>query len=151
MFKARRGFEIVAAFKDKAINLPRKGTPKSAGYDIEAANDLLIQPKAFGLVETGLKAYMGRKEVLQIYPRSSLAKTKDLVLINSVGIIDADYYNNPDNEGHIRILLYNIGNKPAKVQKGERLVQGIFVRHLDASKGKTHSDKRQGGLGSTGI
>lgn len=151
MFKTRRGFEIVSAYVGDSINLPKKGTPRSAGYDIEAATDLTIQPKTFGMVETGLKAFMGRREVLEIFPRSSLAKTKSLVLINGVGIIDADYYNNSDNEGHIRISLYNIGDHPVKILKGERLVQGIFVRHLVASRGKTHSKKRNGGHGSTGI
>jgi len=151
VFKQCRGFEIVSSFQDKLINLPKRGTPHSAGYDIEAASTVSIAPHALGIIDTGLKAYMLHKEVLEIYPRSSLAKNKSVVMINSVGIIDSDFYNNLDNEGHIRIMLFNFGEAVVTINKGERIVQGIFLKYLVASKDKSHHKTRNGGIGSTGI
>ncbi len=150
MFKQRRGFEIVSSYQDKLINLPKRGTPHSAGYDIEAASTVSIAPQSIGTIDTGLKAYMLHREVLEIYPRSSLAKNKFVVMINSVGIIDSDFYNNHDNEGHIRIMLFNFGKEVVTIKKGERIVQGIFLKYLVGAKAKTHHIKRNGGIGSTG-
>jgi len=89
-------------------------------------------------------------EVLKIYPRSSLAKKYGLTLSNNVGIIDKDYYNNPDNEGHIMISLRNFGRKDIMLRKGERVAQGIFERYLVSPFEDDVNTERNGGFGSTG-
>ena len=105
-----RGFEVVKEYKDKDINLPERKTKFSAGYDIEAAEDIVIPKFVPGakptLIPTGLKAYMEDDEVLYLYNRSSNPKKKGLVLANSVGVVDKDYYDNPENEGHIMFAFY---------------------------------------------
>jgi dUTP pyrophosphatase len=73
-----------------------------------------------------------------------------LILINSVGIIDKDYYNNESNEGHIQVLLYNYGKETVTIQKHERVAQGIFMTFLKADNEPNQHAKRLGGFGSTG-
>jgi len=145
-----RGFEVIKGYTSAGITLPERKTAFSAGYDIVAAETTTLIPGAVTLIPTGIKAYMPGDEYLGIHIRSGLAIKKSLSLINGQGIIDADYYDNPDNEGHIMIAVYNHGREPAIVSKGERIAQGIFSQYL-----KTDTDaaiaERTGGMGSTGI
>ncbi len=144
----RRGFEIVSQYKDLDLLIPVRKTKASAGYDIASRVDMTINPKEVAFVPTGIKAYMEEDEVLQVYPRSSLGFKKKLIKLNSVGIIDSDYYNNPDNEGEISLILYNFGDEVVNIQKNERIAQGIFTKYLKADKDNTLV-KRLGGFGST--
>lgn len=148
---SKRGFAIVEAFKDKGINLPQRKTAASAGYDLEAAEDTVIAPGGRAVIATGLKVYMQDDEFLAIHIRSSLAFKQNLMLLNSVGVIDADYYNNPDNEGHIMIGLYNFGSEGAVISKGTRIAQGIFYNYLKVDGEEDVTETRQGGFGSTGV
>ena len=106
--KTRR-FEIVSVYRTAGIHLPERKTGASTGYDFAAAETVEISAGASALIPTGVKAYMQPDEVLLIYIRSSAALKKHLMLMNSVGVIDADYYGNAENEGHIYIPLYNYG------------------------------------------
>jgi dUTP pyrophosphatase len=144
-----RGFEIISAYKDAGITLPERKTALSAGYDITAAEDVLLAPHAVSVIPTGLKAYMRDDEYLGIHIRSGLAFKHALSLINGQGIIDADYYNNSGNEGHIMIAVYNHGQTPVTVAKGERVAQGIFYNFLKADNDDATAT-RTGGIGSTG-
>lgn len=144
-----RGFEVVSYYKDKDIIIPRRSTKNSAGYDFFVAKHTLIKSKEIVLVETGIKAYMEDDEVLQIYARSSLSIKKGLMLPNSVGIIDSDYYNNDKNEGHIFISMYNFSNQDVLLKKGEKFAQGIFVKYLISENEIEPNDTRKGGFGST--
>lgn len=144
-----RGFEVISSFKDKNINLPVRKTAHSAGYDIEAAESVSVEPGALALVATGLKAYMQSDEYLGIHIRSSLGIKRQLLLANSQGVIDSDYYNNSDNEGHIIIALRNMGDKTVTINKGDRIAQGIFYRYLTADEDFAEG-ARSGGFGSTG-
>ena len=146
----KRGFEIISDYKDKDIHLPMRKTAKSAGYDLEAAQDKLIKAGQCGVIATGLKAYMQDDEYLGIHIRSSLAFKKHLNLINSQSVIDADYYNNPDNEGHIMIGLINFGTEDVFIQKGMRIAQAIFYKFLTVDDDIANDSVRQGGFGSTG-
>ena len=147
-----RGFEVAKGFEDKGINLPERKTKFSAGYDIEAAEDITIPKFVPGmkptLVKTGLKAYMMDDEVLYLYNRSSNPKKKGLILANSVGVIDKDYYGNPDNDGHIMFAFYNIKEEDVTIKKGEAIGQGVFQKYFvtddDVAEGE-----RIGGFGST--
>ena len=144
-----RGFEIVTAYKDRDIHLPIRKTAKSAGYDLEAAETTVLAPHAVTVVPTGLKAFMEGDEYLSIFIRSSLAFKKGLMLANSTGIVDSDYYNNEDNEGHIMVAVYNTTSQPFHISKGDRVAQGIFTKYLKAD-GDAAKGLRTGGVGSTG-
>ena len=147
-----RGFEIAKGFEDKKINLPIRKTKGAAGYDIEAAEDITIEPFKPGmnptLVKTGLKAYMPEDEYLMLCNRSSNPKKKGLILANSVGIVDKDYYENPDNDGHIMFAFFNVKDVDVEIKKGDAIGQGIFKQYLvtddDVAEGE-----RLGGFGST--
>lgn len=144
-----RGFEVVSSWKTEGIRIPVRKTASSAGYDIESGRNMDILPGKVTLIPTGLKAYMGEDEYLAIYIRSSMAIKHGLILINSTGIIDADYYNNEDNEGHIMVAVYNTTSQPFHISKGDRVAQGIFTRYLKAD-GDEAKGLRTGGVGSTG-
>lgn len=145
-----RGFEKINKYKDDSnINIPVRKTKYSAGYDLEAAVKIQIEAQSTKLIPTGIKAYMQKDEVLKIYIRSSLAYKKNLTLANGVGIIDCDYYNNVDNEGHIMVLVKNNSNDTVVVDKQERIAQGIFVKYLCADSEEI-TNERVGGFGSTG-
>lgn len=145
-----RGFQIVTAYMDKGIRLPQRKTGLSAGYDLEAAETITLPAKGSGKVPTGLKAYMLPDEALMVYPRSSLFPTKKCMLVNAVAVIDADYYNNPGNEGHILISLLNFADEPVTFQKGERFAQGVFHKYLKTDEDQPSDAVRMGGYGSTG-
>ena len=148
-----RGFEIAKGFEDKGINLPIRKTKYSAGYDIEAAEDVTIPSFKKGmnptLVKTGLKAYMADDEVLFLYNRSSNSKKKGLILANSVGVVDKDYYGNPDNDGHIMFAFYNIKDEDVVLKKGEAIGQAVFQKYLVVDNDNAEGE-RKGGFGSTG-
>ncbi|EPH98444.1 MULTISPECIES: dUTP diphosphatase [unclassified Enterococcus] len=169
----KRGFEIVSKYKDQQINLPQRATHHAAGYDFEAAEDRVI-PSIWKsgvregisamidwirneenekilkpvLVPTGIKSYMGEDEFLQLANRSSNPLKRFLLLANGVGVIDSDYYNNADNEGHIMFQFVNFGLKDVTIKKGERIGQGIFLPFLKADQDQTSSE-RIGGFGSS--
>ena len=143
----KRGFERVTGYK--YVNLPKRKTKQSAGYDIESAIDAVITPGETKVIPTGIKACMKHYEWLGIYVRSSLAIKYGLILANGVGVIDSDYYNNPDNEGHIMIALTNISGKTYNVKRGDRIAQGIFHQYYRVDGDKTDGS-RIGGIGSTG-
>lgn len=147
-----RGFEVAKGFEDKDINMPVRKTKYSAGYDIEAAEDTVIPSFKKGmtptLIKTGLKAYMQDDEYLKLCNRSSNSKKKGLILANSIGVVDADYYGNPDNDGHIMFAFYNIKEEDTVIKKGERIGQAIFEKFLVAD-GDVAQGERLGGFGST--
>ena len=147
-----RGFEIAKGWEDKNINLPKRSTKYAAGYDVEAAEDTIIPTFKPGvkptLIPTGLKAYMQDDEMLCLYNRSSNPKKKGLVLANSVGIVDKDYYGNADNDGHIMYAMWNFKNEDVKIEKGERIGQAIFQKYLIADNDSADGE-RTGGFGST--
>ena len=145
-----RGFEIINCYKDKEITLPARKTSFSAGYDIEAAEDTLLKSNCVSIVHSGLKAYMQKDEYLGIHIRSGLSIKNALSLVNSQGIIDSDYYNNTDNEGHIMIAFYNSSDRDIMIKKGDRIAQGIFYKYLLVDDDdKAIKKERKGGFGST--
>ena len=147
-----RGFEIAKGFEDKGINLPIRKTKFSAGYDVEAAEDTVVPSFKKGmaptLVKTGLKAYMQDDEVLMLYNRSSNPKKKGLILSNSVGVIDKDYYGNVDNDGHIMFAFYNVKDEDIVIKKGDAIGQAVFQKYLTTDDDSAEGE-RQGGFGST--
>ena len=145
-----RKFEVTSQYINDGINIPKRATTNSAGYDFESAEDIIIKAGEIKLVPTGIKAIFPRDEVLLIYCRSSLPYKRELSLPNGVGVIDADYYNNIDNEGAIFVQLRNFGNSNQLIKKGERIAQGIFSKYHLTDDDADTSNKRIGGFGSSG-
>lgn len=149
-----RKFSFVKRMKDTSdLKLPERSTKKSAGYDFYAIEDVEIPPYQIGdnpfMVATGVKAEMEDDEFLMLVNRSSNPKKKKLVIPNSVGIIDADYFENEDNDGEMFFGFYNLGKDTILISKGDKLGQGIFMKFLKAESDKA-TGKRKGGIGSTG-
>lgn len=144
-----RQFFIIDKFKEEGVNLPKRQTHYSAGYDFETLFDETINPGQIVLIKTGLKVAIPEDEVLLVFPRSSLAINHGLTMANNVGVIDADYYNNPKNEGHIMIPLLNYTNEPVIITKGTRVAQGIFVNYFKTNDDQPLESNRKGGFGSS--
>jgi dUTP pyrophosphatase len=148
----QRGFEIVTDYKDKGIHIPVRKTARSAAYDLEAAEDIVLPSFQKGmkptLIPTGLKAYMEDDEVLLLVPRSSSPKKQGISFPHSIGVIDADYYNNVDNEGHIFVQCINLKEEDVTIKKGDTICQAIFQKFLITDDDRA-SGERVGGFGST--
>ena len=172
-------FEFVSSIpEDTLLMLPQRKTAESAGYDFQVSEDIIVYPHEHlttimknspyhpytleqmadltkqlhtrpTLVPTGVKCKLDKGTYLELSVRSSTPLKSWLVLANGVGIIDADYYNNPDNEGAIYFQIINLSPFPIKLKKGDIIGQGIIKQYL-----KTEDDRakgaRHGGFGSTG-
>ncbi len=132
-----------------SIVLPTRSTVNSAGYDIRSIENGVIKPNESKAFRTGLKVCMNSDEVLFIYSRSSQGYKYDVSLSNSVGVIDSDYYNNIDNEGHFFIKLRNDGENDYEVNIGDKIAQGVFIKYLTVDDEETINNIRKGGIGST--
>lgn len=156
------GYDFVVA-EDTVV--PAYLKPESGGYDwlnfhmsvptdrtitldelAKETKKLKVKPT---LVPTGIKAYIPREMYLQLQVRSSLPLKHWLILANGVGIIDGDYYNNPDNEGHIYFQLINLSPRDILLKKGDKIGQGIFLYYGMIGGDKPKETQRVGGLGST--
>ena len=148
----KRGFEIIEEYKDQDVNLPVRKTKYSAGYDIEALEDVVVPAFKPGIkpviVKTGIKAYCGEDEYYMVVNRSSNPLKRGLVLSNGIGIIDADYYNNPDNDGEMMFAFYNLSNEPITIEKEYCMGQGIFQKYYITDDDNAEGE-RIGGFGST--
>lgn len=129
------------------VTIPKRATSGSAGYDFVSPVSFTLNPQETIKVPTGIRCKMEKEYVLQVYPRSSLGFKYQLQLLNTVGIIDSDYFN-ADNEGHIIIGLINRGNKTVEIKAGDRITQGIFTRYYLAEEEENNTE-RKGGFGST--
>lgn len=171
-------FERVSKYSNSEINMPVRKTAKSAGYDFEVAEDILVDSykhkeivlelateyvphtleeiaektkKTLAkptLVPTGMKCQLADDEYLELSIRSSGPLKHWLMLANSVGIIDADYYNNSDNEGHIYFQIINLSPVPIQLKKGDIIGQGIIHKYI-TTEDDCANVERKGGFGST--
>lgn len=130
------------------VELPVRKTKNSAGYDFISPVDCCIAPGEEQIITTNIKAYMNPGEVLLLFPRSSYGFKYHMSLSNTVGIIDADYVDNPDNEGNIMIKIYNGGHNELELKKGQAFAQGIFAPFLLTDDDNADKE-RIGGIGST--
>ena len=133
------------------VQLPRRASSGSAGYDIAAAAPVTIPPQAVALVPTGLCVRMPRDEFLALHVRSGLAVRRGLMLANGTGVVDSDYVGNTENGGHILVALFNWGRASVRVERGERIAQGIFVGYRVVDEDQPGHAARVGGFGSTGA
>ena len=176
-------FEVVSRFADAGLNLPERKTEYSAGYDLIAAEDVVI-PSMFNMVDevmenltfeikpneyltletmaeltkqahyrptlvsTGMKCKIPDGYYLELSVRSSTPLKHWIILANGVGIIDADYYNNPSNEGEIFLQMINLSPFNIQIKKGEAIGQGILKPYFTVEH-DVHGGERVGGFGST--
>lgn len=135
------------------IKLPERSTLNSAGYDFFAIEDVTVPAKKLTRVMTGVKCELMPNQVLILANRSSNPSKKGLILANGIGVVDADYYGNPDNDGEMGFEFYNILDEDIVIKKGEKLGQGIIIK-FDKTEDDYISNPyktRVGGFGSTGA
>ncbi len=148
-----RGFERVKdnclRNEGEAVPLPRRSSERSAGYDLVCPADTVIPPREARMIWTDVKAFMEPDEFLLLAVRSSVGVKRQLMMANTIGIIDASYYGNPENDGNIGVCLYNYGEKEVKVERGERFAQGVFVKYQSVGD-EGELAGRAGGFGSSG-
>ena len=140
-------FEKVSRIDD--VKLPERATANSAGYDFFAPEDITLPAKTLTRVMTGIKCELRPYMVLILANRSSNPSKKGLYLANGVGIVDADYYNNLDNEGEIGFEFYNNSEEDIIILKNEKIGQGIITTYVRV-EGDNATGSRAGGFGSTG-
>lgn len=128
--------------------MPNRATKNSAGYDFYSPIDVVIEPNSAKLIFTNIKACFEPDEVLILCSTSGMGK-RGVVLANGIGIIDADYYNNDNNEGNIGFMLRNLGGEPYVVKIGDKIGQGIFTKFLKVDNEEEVTAQRVGGFGST--
>lgn len=135
-------------YVSEEVLLPRRGTSKSAGYDIinPVNGAIIIKPNEKVLIWTNVKSYMQDNEVLIAVVRSSMGIKLDLSLANTLGVIDSDYYDNPNNEGNIGVCLRNTGNEQVVIQYGDAIGQAIFLPYLVSDNCNTE-ERRVSGIG----
>jgi len=133
----------------ESYSLPKRSTKNSAGYDFFALYDYTLKPGETMKVPTGVKVSMESDEVLFLVDRSSMGFKYNVRMCNQVGVIDQDYYNNPNNEGHMWIRIQNEGDKDYVVKKGGGMIQGLFMKYLKTDDDIESESERNGGFGST--
>lgn len=169
-----RGFEVAKGYENASIELPIRTTRTSAGFDFEAAQDIVVPPlwkmilqssrESYNRddtritdrlrptkVPTGIKSYMGEDEALFLYSRSSNSWRRFLLLADGVGVVDSDFYESEKEDGAIFFQFINFGLFAQVIKKGDRIGQGVFKKYLDADEGKARKSyaKRRGGSGTT--
>ncbi len=130
--------------------LPIRKTKYSAGYDFNSLIEKTLMPGESVLIPTGVKCELNENDVLLLIVRSSLGFKHNIRLVNQVGVIDADYYNNESNEGHILIKLKNEGDHEFKIEVGSAVAQGLIVNYNVVDNEEEITSVRTGGTGSTG-
>lgn len=129
------------------IKVPTRATAHSAGYDFYSPVDVTIQPDESVMIWTDIKANMYYDNALLIIPRSSMGK-HPVMIANTVGLIDSDYYENESNDGNIGFRLLNLGSTPYEIKIGDRIGQGVFIKY-GTVKDDNAFGARVGGYGST--
>jgi dUTP pyrophosphatase len=134
---------------DPTLSLPATATAGAAGFDLAAAADVEVPPRAIRLVGTGLVIEVPNGWFLGIFARSSTPLKRGLMVANGVGVIDADYCGPADE---IKIQVLNITDAPVMVRRGDRLAQGIVLQapRVEWNKVAEVTSATRGGFGSTG-
>jgi dUTP pyrophosphatase len=134
---------------DKDLPLPRYETPGSVAFDLAARTPAEIEPGERADIPVNLVVGTPPGFMLLVAARSSLARKKNLMLVNSVAVIDQDYCG-PNDELHMQV--WNIGKEKTTIERGEHLFQGIFVSidKADWEEVDEVSPHNRGRFGSTG-
>lgn len=147
-----RKFEIVKdefiKYEQKNFKMPVRATRFSAGYDFYSPIDIVIEPKQMQMIWTNIKAQFNQDEVLLLCVTSGMGK-HGIMLANTLGVIDSDYYSNISNDGNLGFRLYNFSDENYVINKDDKIGQGIFTKFLTVDDEKEISSTRVGGFGST--
>ena len=168
-------FERVQKYPDAII--PVRSTAEAGGYDLFAAEDTIIPSywEIMGkmreewengysfedilqqhpnwrptLVSTGVKIKLDSDKTFEISARSSLPRKRWMIVANAPGKVDADYYQNPTNDGEIFVQIINLSPIDQIIKKGEKFAQGS-IHQFFLVDDDTATGERQGGFGSTGT
>lgn len=133
-----------------SMPIPEYQTPEAAGFDLCASQPAVIQPKTHELIHTGIHLEIPFGYHVEVRSRSGLAAKHGVFVLNSPGTVDSDY------TGEICVILCNLGNEPYVVEKGDRIAQGVLMKHEIAVFVKKHkvsknTERGSGGFGSTGV
>lgn len=131
------------------LEVPKRSTKNSAGYDFVSIIETVLKPGDIIKIPTGIKVSMNADEVLMLFVRSSMGFKYNVRMCNQTGIVDSDYYNNEDNEGHIFIKIQNEGDKDFVINKGDKICQGLFMKFLTVDCEEEITKERISGIGST--
>jgi len=134
---------------DPSVALPTYAREGDAGLDLRAAHDATLEPGGRGLVGTGLAVAIPAGFAGLVLPRSGLALTHGVTVLNAPGLVDAGY------RGELKVLLVNHGEKAVTVRRGERVAQ-LVIQHVERAEpvevGELPASERgAGGFGSTGA
>ena len=129
-----------------AYRMPSRKTKASAGYDFYAIESFELQPGEIKKIPTGIKVRFPEDEAFLLLVRSSMGFKYNVRLCNQIGLIDNDFYNNAENEGHMWFALQNEGDKVFKINAGEAFGQGVFIKYYTC--GEEVETKREGWSGS---
>ncbi|MBP3582026.1 MAG: dUTP diphosphatase [Clostridia bacterium] len=147
-----RKFELVKEEfrknKDGLVKMPVRATKHSAGYDIFSPIDTVIEPQTMQMIWTDMKAEFNTDEVLLLCVTSGMGKN-GIMVANTIGVIDCDYYSNSGNDGNLGFRLYNYSNEPYVIKAGDKIGQGIFMKFLTVDNEQEITSERKGGFGST--
>ena len=137
--------------KEGESSIPVRSTEGSAGYDFITPISFTVPANGCSdMIFTNIKAHIKNGYFLALFIRSSIAMKKHCTLINQVGIIDYDYFSNPDNDGNIGIAVVNTSGRAIKLSKGDRIAQGIFKPYFLTDEDSVLDEERKGGFGSSG-
>lgn len=147
-----RKFEIVKDEFKKNENveykMPVRATKHSAGYDFYSPIDIVIEPNTMQMIWTDIKAQFENDEVLLLCVTSGMGK-KGIMIANTIGVIDSDYYSNSGNDGNLGFRLYNFSKENYVIKAGDKIGQGIFMKYLTVDNEEEIVNERVGGFGST--
>ena len=132
-----------------SYELPKRKTKHSAGYDLASLKAMVLKPGESFLVPTGVKCISPPDEIFLVAMRSSIGFKNNIGLPHGIGIVDADYYNNAENEGHIYIGIRNNGTENFEIKVGDRIGQGVFIKYYCIDDEAEIMEERKGGYGST--
>lgn len=132
----------------KQIKMPVRATKHSAGYDFYSPIDIVIEPNQMQMIWTDVKSCFNTDEVLLLCVTSGMGKN-GIMLANTLGVIDCDYYSNEGNDGNLGFRLYNFSNSPYVIKTGDKIGQGMFTKFLTVDNEEEITNVRVGGFGST--
>uniref|UniRef100_A0A7C4R2L2 dUTP diphosphatase n=1 Tax=candidate division CPR3 bacterium TaxID=2268181 RepID=A0A7C4R2L2_UNCC3 len=134
---------------DGSLPLPEYQTTGSVAFDLYSRVDMEIAPKTIALIPLNIIIQTPAEYAFLVVPRSSTPKKKGLLIPHGIGIIDQDYCGEEDE---VKFQCYNFSEEVVKIEKGERVAQGMFVKiaKVDFEKIDKINAKTRGGFGSTG-
>lgn len=132
---------------EKNLPLPEYQTSGAVAFDLYSRIDSIIKPKSLERLPTNIIIEIPEGYMLEIKDRSSTLKRKGLLV--TTGYIDNDFHGEEDE---ILLQVYNLTDNDVKIEKGERLGQGVFVKVEKAQWEEVDKMKEiaRGGFGSTG-